>query len=204
MRRWTICFLALLGLANQSAAAEPGVVSAIAPSGTIRAAYIVNNLAQEMGRRNALPVAILPIATVAAVPDAVAKGDADIGFVTPNPDRMGVVRYSRAYMRVPQCFLVPEASPIQSVAKLDRPGVVIGANTADSSSVYIKTNFKRAKVLESPDFALKEAVRCAGGREGHRFRRQSAAPARLHPGRSEPAAAAGQSLRRAADHLRRR
>lgn len=173
MTKRAILALALVGLFARAEAAEP----AIAPGGVIRAAYIVTNLAQaaldpatgepkgvivdvtrELGRRYGLPVAITPVTSAAAVLEAVRTGAADIGFVAPNPDRVGLVLYSQTYMLVQQSFLVLETSPIRSVTELDRAGLTIGANRADSVSVYIRAHFKQAQLLESPDFGLREAV----------------------------------------------
>lgn len=164
----TMLFLATLTLAS---AAETG----IAPTGTLRAAYIVSNLAQavrdpatgeyrgvstdiakELGRRNQVPVTIVPLASAAAVLEAVQKGQVDIGFVAPNPERMGIVLYSQTYMLVQQSFLVREDSPTTSVKEIDRPGRNIGANTGDSIAVYLKTWLKQATLVVSPDYSLKE------------------------------------------------
>jgi polar amino acid transport system substrate-binding protein len=170
----TSAVLILLAVGSIVLAGEPG----IAPSGTLRAAYIVSNLAQavkdpatgefrgvsadiarELGRRNQVPVRIIPLATALAVLEAVKKGDADIGFVAPNPERMGVVLYSQTYMLVQQSFLVRNDSPITSVSDLDRAGRTIGANTSDSIALYIKTHFKQAKLMESLDYDLKEGAK---------------------------------------------
>jgi polar amino acid transport system substrate-binding protein len=164
--------LLLLVSPSLTSAAETG----IAPTGTLRAAYIVANLAQavkdpatgeyrgvsadiakELGRRNQVPVSILPLASAAAVLEAVQKGQADIGFVAPNPERMGIVLYSQTYMLVQQSFLVRENSPITSVNEIDRHGRNIGANTGDSIAVYLKTWLKQATLVVSPDYSLKEA-----------------------------------------------
>ncbi|MCX5733700.1 MAG: transporter substrate-binding domain-containing protein [candidate division NC10 bacterium] len=168
----TLIVLTLLVAGGLASAGEPG----IAPTGTLRAAYISSNLAQavkdpttgeyrgvstdiamELGRRNQVPVTILPLASAAAVLEAVQKGRADIGFVAPNPERMGIVLYSQIYMLVQQSFLVRDNSPIASVSDIDRPGRKIGANTGDSIAVYLKTWLKHATLVVSPDYTLKEA-----------------------------------------------
>jgi polar amino acid transport system substrate-binding protein len=98
-----LCLVLFVGSAK---AADP----VLAPSGQLRAAYIVTNLAQarldsatgtvsgviadiahELGRRAGGGVRITPLPTAAAVLDAVRTGEADIGFVAPNPERTGVV-----------------------------------------------------------------------------------------------------------------
>src|SRR6186997_958578 len=126
---WTIAALILLpSLSNATLAAN----NIIAPTGTLRAAYIVTNLAQarrdpatgeitgviaditrELGRREGLPVTITPVPTAAAVLDAVRSGGADIGFVAPNPERTGLALYSNTYMLVHQSALVLADSVLQ-------------------------------------------------------------------------------------------
>jgi hypothetical protein len=153
MRALLLVLLILGG--GQARAADP----VLAPSGTLRAAYIVANLAQarldpatgtvtgviaditrEMGRRAGVPVAISPLPTASDVLQAVRSGAADIGFVAPNPERTGVVLYSQTYMLVQQGALVRADSALRSVRELDRPGHVIGVNTDDSVGVCCRND----------------------------------------------------------------
>jgi len=165
----------------------------LAPTGTLRAAYIVTNLAQakldsgtgtvtgvvaditrEVGRRAGVPVTIMPVRTAAAVLEAVRNGSADIGFVAPNPDRAGVVLYSQTYMLVQQSALVRTDSPLRSVSELDRPGQIIGINTDDSVGVWLRERHTAARLRATPDYTLRDAaqwlldgtvVAFAGGRQ---------------------------------------
>jgi polar amino acid transport system substrate-binding protein len=192
--------LFVLILAGPARAADP----VLAPTGTLRAAYIVANLAQarldpgtgaitgvvadiarELGRRAGVPVTITPLPTAAAVLEAVRSGAAEIGFVAPNPERTGVVLYSQTYMLVQQSALVRADSPLQSVRELDRLGQVIGVNTDDSVGVWLQERLKHARIRTTPDYTLREAAQWlqdgmvaafAGGR--HRL----AAGARNVPG----------------------
>jgi polar amino acid transport system substrate-binding protein len=165
----------------------------LAPTGTLRAAYIVANLAQarldpaigaitgvsadiarELGRRAGVPVTIMPLPTASAVLQAVRNNDADIGFVAPNPERTGVALYSQIYMLVQQSALVRADSPLRSVHDLDRPGHVIGINTDDSVGVWLQQRLTAATVRATPDYSLRDAaqwlregsvVAFAGGRQ---------------------------------------
>ncbi len=149
----------------------------LAPTGTLRAAYIVANLAQarrdpatgvvsgviaditgELGRRAGVPVTIAPLPTAADVLEAVRSGSADIGFVAPNPERKGVVLYSQTYMLVQQSALVRADSDLQSVRDVDRQGQVIGVNTDDSVGVWLQARLAAARVRTTPDYTLREAV----------------------------------------------
>jgi polar amino acid transport system substrate-binding protein len=161
-------------LAGTVMASEP----VLAPAGTLRAAYIVANLAQarrdpatgvvsgvvaditrELGRLAGVPATITPLATAADVLGAVRSGAADIGFVAPNPQRKGVVLYSQTYMLVQQSALVRADSELRSVRDLDRAGQVIGVNTDDSVGVWLQERLGATRVRATPDYTLREAVR---------------------------------------------
>ena len=163
----------VLTLNAGAGAADP----VLAPTGTLRAAYIVTNLAQarldagtgaitgvvadltrELARRAGVPVIITPLPTAAAVLEAVRTGSADIGFVAPNPDRTGVVLYSQTYMLVQQSALVRADSPLHSVRELDRPGQIIGINTDDSVGVWLRERLTAASLRATPDYTLRDAV----------------------------------------------
>jgi polar amino acid transport system substrate-binding protein len=160
-----------------STAGPSAATSIVAPTGTLRAAYIVANVAQgrvdpasgvvtgvvaditnELGKREKVPTSITPLPTAAAVLEAVRSGAADIGFVAPNPERTGVVLYSHTYMLVGQSALVRADSPLRSVSELDRPGHVVGINTDDSVGVWLRERLKAAAVRATPDYSLRDAV----------------------------------------------
>lgn len=160
-------------LTASTRAADP----VLAPTGTLRAAYIVANLAQarldpntgvitgavadiarELGRRAGVPVTITPLPTASAVLQAVRSNTADIGFVAPNPERTGVVLYSQTYMLVGQSALVRADSPLQSVNELDRPGNIVGINTDDSVGVWLQQRLKAATIRSTTDYSLRDAV----------------------------------------------
>ena len=171
MRPLLLLFLVLL--AGPVKAAD----SVLAPSGTLRAAYIGPNVAQarldsatgtvsgviadiarELGRRADVPVTITPLPTAAAVLEAVRSGAADIGFVAPNPERTGLVLYSQTYMLVQQSAVVRADSPLHFVNELDQLGHVIGINTDDSVGVWLQQHLTAARVRATPDYTLRDAV----------------------------------------------
>jgi polar amino acid transport system substrate-binding protein len=172
-----LCLLLIAALVN---AADP----VLAPGGTLRAAYIVTNVAQarfdsatgtvsgviadiarELGRRGNVPVAIAPQPTALAVIESVRSGDADIGFVAPNPQRTGLVLYSQPYMLVQQSALVRADSPLHSVSEIDRPGHVIGINTDDSVGAWLKQHLTAARLRATPDYSLRDGVAWLESRE---------------------------------------
>lgn len=157
--------LLMLSLLPAAAVADVG---ALAPTGTLRAVYLASNpaqavrdsasgeirgasadLARELGRRLNVPVALAPSANPQAVIDAVAKGEADIGFVAYAPSRTGTVEFSQTYMLVRQSFLVPEASHLKSVADIDAAGLRISGGKGNSVTLFLARTLKTAKLVET-------------------------------------------------------
>lgn len=150
-------------------AATPSVfASDIAPGDTVRAAYLATNpaqavrdpasgeirgasadLARELASRNGQKAALIALANPAAVIEAVAKGEADIGFVAFAPERVGTVEFSQVYMLVQQTFIVPDNSRLKSVADIDAKGMRISGGQGDSVTLYLKRNLKNATLIET-------------------------------------------------------
>lgn len=141
--------------------------SVLAPGGTLRAAFIAGNpaqattdagtgerrgvavdLARELARRLGVQVVLNGRPNPQGVMEAVQKGEADIGFVAYNPERAGLVGFSRPYVLVQQTFLVPGGSSIRGVADIDRSNQRIGATARDSIALYLARTLKQARLVE--------------------------------------------------------
>lgn len=175
MRFWAAITLILLY-------ASAALANDIAPTGSLRAAYLGNNpaqavrdpvsgeirgasadLARELGRRINAPVTLIPSTSPQAVIDAVSKGEADIGFVAYAPSRTGTVAFSQTYMLVRQSFLVPENSPIRSVADIDQPGRRIAGGKGDSITLFLARTLKHAKLIETDNSPADTKQKFANG-----------------------------------------
>src|SRR6187401_2952973 len=140
----------------------------MAPTGTLRAAYLSSNPAQavrdpitgevrgasadvarELARRRNVPVALMPLPNPATVIEAVARGETDIGFVAYAPERVGMVEFSQIYMLVQQSFVVPDNSRIRTVADIDAQGLRIAGGKGDSITLYLARNLKHATLVET-------------------------------------------------------
>jgi polar amino acid transport system substrate-binding protein len=159
---------------------KPAAQAHLAPTGTLRAAYLANNPAQavkdpatgsvrgvaidlagELARRLGVKVALSGLPSPQSVIEAVEKNQADIGFVAYNPERAGPVEFSQPYMLVQQTFLVRSDSPIRSVNDIDRRNQKIGAGKGDSIALYLGRTLKTAQLVEitgSPADALTEVA----------------------------------------------
>jgi len=152
--------------------------SVVAPTGTLRVAYLASNpahatpdpstgaprgpvidLSREFARRLGVQVATNGMSSPQTVIDAVEKGQADIGFVAYNPERAGAVEFTQPYLLVQQTFIVAATSTIRAVADLDRTGRKIGATQGDSIALYLRRNLKQAQLVEQPALSPGQVLR---------------------------------------------
>ena len=129
MTRFAAVLLLLAATAAQADDRE------LAPTGTLRATYIVTNpvqasvdpatkevrgpaaeLARELAKRAGVPLTIAGANGVQGVIDSVKDGLADIGFVAFDPVRAAQVDFSQNYALAQNSYIVVENSPIRSVA----------------------------------------------------------------------------------------
>jgi polar amino acid transport system substrate-binding protein len=137
--------------------------SDLAPTGTLRAAFIADNpvqgrvdpqtgaitgpaadLVEELARRLGVGSTIVPVADAAAVIDYVTTKKADIGFLAYEAARAAQVEFSIPYALVGSTFLVPIDSTFQSSSDVDRINVRVGAVRGQSQEVWVSANLKKA------------------------------------------------------------
>src|SRR5690349_19325385 len=157
----------LLSLAAVLACGTSASAGDVAPGGQLRAAYLGTNpaqairdpasgevrgpaydLANELARRENVPLVFTPIAGPPAVIEAVKNGAADIGFVAYEATRLGTVDFSQTYILVRQSFLVLDGSAIHAMADIDRAGHKIAGTMNDSITLCMKRVLKQATVVE--------------------------------------------------------
>src|SRR5437763_10477691 len=162
MPRVIISLLALLA-AFPARANDPA--QDLAPTGTLRATYIATNpvqafvdpaskevrgpaaaLARELANRAGVPVTITGAKGVEGVIESVKNGDADIGLVAFDPVRAAQVDFSQNYALAQNTYIVPENSPIRSVADVDRAGVRIGVGLRDAGDYFLTRALKHAEL----------------------------------------------------------
>jgi polar amino acid transport system substrate-binding protein len=147
----------------------PMIAADLAPTGTLRAAFLRTNpvqgridpqtksvsgpvadLVQELARRLSMPYAIIPAADAREVIDHLNTHTADIGFLAYDAPRAAEVDFSRPYALMQNSYIVRADSPITKAADADRAGLRIGAAQGQSQSVYLKENLKNAQVKILP------------------------------------------------------
>jgi polar amino acid transport system substrate-binding protein len=137
----------------------------IAPTGTLRAAFLRTNpvqgridprtggvsgpvadLVQALARQLGVPYKILPAANGADVIARLKAHTADIGFLAYDAPRAAEVDFSEPYALMLNTYIVPADSSIRKSSDVDRAGVRVGVVGGQSQEVVLKQILKKAEV----------------------------------------------------------
>jgi polar amino acid transport system substrate-binding protein len=141
----------------------------LAPTGTLRASFIVTNpvqgrvdpktkevtgpaadLTRELARRLGVPAVVTPLADAGAVLESVRSGKMDIGFLALEAERARLVDFSDPYSESGSTYAVRADSSFQKPADVDRAGVTIGAVAGQAPEVYIREHARNARIESLP------------------------------------------------------
>ncbi|MES2073042.1 MAG: ABC transporter substrate-binding protein [Pseudomonadota bacterium] len=188
--------------ASVPVSAPASVVSALAPTGKLRAAINYGNpllankdaatgapigvsvdLAQELARRLDVPLEILTFNAAGKVAEAIAADSVDIAFYAIDPKRAEDSLFSGPYVIIEGAYLVRQDSPIHSNEEVDRRGnrVVVGLGSA--YDLYLSRELKQAELVRAPasplvaDVFLQQGLEVAAG-----VKQQMQADAKRLPG----------------------
>jgi polar amino acid transport system substrate-binding protein len=163
------CCAALLSLPCAAQTRPAGLAATLAPTGTLRAAFLGDNpvlgrvdpqtgavtgpvadLVKELARRIGVPYALIPAAGARDIISRLQSHTADIGFMAYNAGRAKQVDFSAPWLLMPNTYIVRADSPIAKVADADRAGVRIAAVNNDTQDVYLSANLKNTHVEALP------------------------------------------------------
>jgi polar amino acid transport system substrate-binding protein len=137
----------------------------LAPTGTLRAAYlglnpvqgkvdpstgkatgVVPDLVAELARRLNVPFVLIPAPDAGQVIAHIKDHTADIGFLAYDKERAVDVDYAGSYELMFNAYIVKAGSPIAKSAEADRPGLKIGAVRGQTQELFLSANIKSAKM----------------------------------------------------------
>ncbi len=168
LQNLALCCFAVTALAAVDAAAQPRALTTtdrelLAPTGTLRAAFIGTNpvqgrvdpqtgeitgpaadLVRELARQLAVPYQITAAPDVRGVIGHLKNRTADIGFLAYEESRLPDIEYAGPYSRVLNSYVVGSGSPLQHAGEADRRGHTIGAVEGVSQHAFLSTNLKQA------------------------------------------------------------
>ncbi len=181
----------------------------LAPSGTLRAAINFGNpilatrdpatgdprgvsvdLARELGRRLGVPVELVLYPAAGKVTDGLKSSAWDVAFVAIDPARAADMDFTAPYVIIEGAYLVPQASPIQANAEVDRDGVRVVVGAGSAYDLWLSRELKHARLVRAPtspsvvDTMVAQGVEVAAGvRQQLEADARRIAGVRLLPGR---------------------
>lgn len=149
-----------------SLAAGTAWAGQLAPTGTLRAAFLAANpvqakidartgevsgpvadLVRELASRLKVPHVFVHAPNARAVIDHLSAGTADVGFLAYEEQRAKEVDYAAGFLVMFSSFLVPSTSALARQEDVDRPGRRIGAVRGQTQQIYLSAAMKQARVV---------------------------------------------------------
>lgn len=131
---------------------------------TEKPAGVSIDLARRLGRELDVEVRLLEFPTAARSVQALADGEADIGFMAIDPLRAGSIAFTGAYVQIEGAYLVPQDSPLTANEQVDRAGTTIVVGAGSAYALYLARAIRNATLLPVP---TSEAVVAAMREGGH-------------------------------------
>ena len=159
---------------------SPDVISQLAPTGVLRAGINLGNfllvtgksasgdpegvapdMAREIAVRLGVPVKYVPYKTPGELAYAAGTGAWDIGLIGAEPARAEKIAFTAAYVEIEATYLVPEGSPLRTIADVDRAGVRIAVTARSAYDLWLSRNIRHAELVRSNslDAACEQFVR---------------------------------------------
>ena len=188
-RRVQRLFRLLLAAVIWTATTERAGAQALAPTGTLRAAFLGTNpvqarvdaktgevtgpiadLVRELAGRLKVPFRLIAAPNAQGVIAHVQGGTADVGFLAYEEARAREVEFAGPFAVMYNTYLVRADSPLRTVDDADRDGITIGAVRAQTQEIFLSANLKRArvKIVESQP-SQADLERMLDGREVDAF-----------------------------------
>ena len=111
---------------------------------------VIVDLARELARRLDVPVEFAAASSNVAAVDQVKNGHADVTFLVALPALGAQIDFGPTYIEYETTFLVPENSPIRSLADIDRAGYRIIAPEPSAIATTLSQTLKNVKLIGVP------------------------------------------------------
>jgi len=121
-------------------------------TGALRGAstgIILLDLAGTLGARMGVEVVPVGFPTIPEMLKCVTDGPCDMGFMGPDPSRVGVA-FTPPILQLDYTLLVPAGSSIQDFAALDKPGIRIAVVRDHASTLTLSRIVKHAQLVYAP------------------------------------------------------
>ena len=148
------------------------------------------DLARAFAQRLGVEIELVVFDAAGKSVEAVRAEQADIGFFAIDPLRGEGIAFTAPYVLIEGCYMVPEASAIQSNEEVDRPGVRVTVGKGSAYDLFLSRELKAAGIVRSPtsptvvDVYVEQQLEVAAGVKQQLEADQARFPGhRLLPGR---------------------
>jgi polar amino acid transport system substrate-binding protein len=189
---------------------QSDIATAFAPTGVLRASINVGNpilarrsavdaggaagvsvdLAQGLADRLGVTLELRVFDSAAQSVEAVASGQADVGFFAIDPKRAAAVAFTAPFVLIEGCYMVRDDSPLRSNEEVDAPGRHIAVGDGSAYDLFLTREIRHASLVRAPgaaavvDALLAQRVEVAAGiRQQLQAEAQRRGGLRLLPGR---------------------
>ena len=108
------------------------------------------DLAAALARELGVPLELVPYPSAEALNQSATAGAWDVTFMTVDHHRQTLVDFGPAYVTFEATYLVPSASPIQSIADVDRPGIRVSAIRQGGLALRLGQSLRNARLVPTP------------------------------------------------------
>ena len=148
---------------------KPLLSQAFAPSGELRVAINVGNpilarrhpesgepegvsidLATHLAQRLGVPLRLVVFEAASKSVEAVAQGQADVGFFAIDPLRGAAIAFTTPYVLIEGAYLVKQDSPLQRNEEVDQAAHTIVVGQGSAYDLYLSREIKQAQLVRSP------------------------------------------------------
>ena len=184
--RWlmtAILGLVLTGCAGMHATPTPEARQALAPTGKLRVGLLLGrplsvtrdpasgemkgvgfDLGKEFARRMGVPFEPVMYPSIRPLLDGVKSGQWDIAFLVVSVAQAKEVDFTAPHLEIELGYPIPGASPISTLADVDRPGIRVAVPEKGGSDTLLTRALKNAVVLRGSDAGALEMLKSGGSR----------------------------------------
>ncbi|MEY4155567.1 MAG: hypothetical protein RJB64_288 [Pseudomonadota bacterium] len=127
------------------------------------------DIARELARRLQVQVQLLPFDAANKSVLAVQSGQADVGFFAIDPLRSQGLQFTAPYVVIEGAYAVPQASPLQSPADVDKSGIRVAVAARSAYDLYLSRTIQHATLIRTTrsdqvvDLMLAQRLEVAAG-----------------------------------------
>ncbi len=108
---------------------------------------VAPDIGRELARRLGVEAVMVPYANPGLLADDASKDQRDVAFLGAEPQRANVIDFTAAYSEIEATYLLPQGSPLKSIAEVDAKGVRIAVPERSAYELWLTRNIKNAELV---------------------------------------------------------